>query len=172
MNRRIVIQLTAPSVLIGLLLFGSCVAGVWSINRVQTNLARILSKNVASLQAAQELEIRLRQLRFHSFFYVLDPRPERQELVRTDEQEFEVALARAKAATNTPEEKALVAAIDDGFRRYRAELERCRKRASTREPSSSSGPTATRSATLPRPARSSCASTRKRWNTPPSRAKA
>src|SRR5262245_52921012 len=111
MNRRIVVQVTAPTVLIGLLLFGSCVAGVWSINRLQRNLARILSDNVASLMAAQELEIRLRQLRFHSFIYVMDPGPMRQASVRADEEAFEVALARAQKAANDPEEEALVAAI-------------------------------------------------------------
>lgn len=122
MNRRIVLQVTAPTVLIGLLLFGSCVAGVWSINRLQRNLARILSDNVASLLAAQELEIRIRQLRFHLFVHVMDPRPERLEPVYEDERAFEVALAKAQEAANDPDEQALVAAIKDGYMRYRAEL--------------------------------------------------
>jgi two-component system sensor histidine kinase HydH len=124
MNRRIVVQVTAPTVLIGLLLFAACMASVWSINRLQRNLARILSNNVASLVAAQEIEIRLRQLRFHSFVYMMDPRPERRELVRADEQAFENALAQAQAAANDPEEQALVEAIKDGFIRYQAELAR------------------------------------------------
>ena len=36
-----------------------------------------MTENVTSLEAAQELEIRLRQLRFHSLLYVSDPTPER-----------------------------------------------------------------------------------------------
>src|SRR5258708_7617383 len=69
MSRRILIQVTAPAVLIGLILLGASLASVWSINRLQRNLAGILTGNVASLEAAQELEIKLRQLRFHSFVY-------------------------------------------------------------------------------------------------------
>ena len=74
MNRRMLLQITAPTVVIGAVLFGVCLASVWSINRLQANLAQILSENVTSLKAAQELEIQLRQLRFHSFLNVIEPR--------------------------------------------------------------------------------------------------
>lgn len=123
MNRRIVLQVTAPTVLIGLLLFGSSMAGVWSINRLQRNLANILSENVTSLQAAQELEIRLRQLRFHSFMYQIDPQPPRMDQVRSDERAFEEALAEARRAAYSPEEKVVVAAIETGYTLYREEIE-------------------------------------------------
>src|ERR1700724_97408 len=39
MNRRILLQVTAPAILIGLLLFGTCLVAVWYINRSQANLA-------------------------------------------------------------------------------------------------------------------------------------
>jgi signal transduction histidine kinase len=125
MNRSILIQITAPFVLIGLLLFGTCLASVWSINRLQRNLAHILTRNVIRLKTAQELEIKLRQLRFHSLVYVMDPKPERKELIDEDHTGFEAALAQAqslaKDATNA-EEKTIVQAIQEGYQRYRAEL--------------------------------------------------
>ena len=68
--------ITAPTLVIGSLLFGACLVSAWSINRLQANLATVLSRNVASLQAAQQLEINVRQLRFHAFVYLLDPDPE------------------------------------------------------------------------------------------------
>ena len=77
MNRRMLLQITAPTVILGAVLFGACLASVWSINRLQANLAQILSENVTSLQAAQELEIQLRQLRFHSFLNVIEPSAKR-----------------------------------------------------------------------------------------------
>jgi hypothetical protein len=61
-NQRLLLRVTAPAILVGLLLLAACVAGVWYINRLQTSLADVLNENVISSQAAQELEIRVRQL--------------------------------------------------------------------------------------------------------------
>src|SRR5262249_36969847 len=118
----ILIQITAPAVVIGLLLFGACLASVWSINHLQRNLANILSRNVTSLEAAQELEIKLRQLRFHSLVYVMDPQPTRQLPIDAHHQGFEAALTQAQSSAHQPEERTLVAAIQAGYQRYRAEL--------------------------------------------------
>src|SRR5437764_8540746 len=98
MNRRLLIQMTAPNVLIGLVLLATCLASVWSINRLQRNLAHILSENVTSLEAAQELEIQLRQIRFHSFLNVIDPRREREQRIENAQQAFETALTQARRA--------------------------------------------------------------------------
>src|SRR5436309_2448667 len=122
MNRRILIQLTAPTVLIGAVLFGACMTSVWLINHLQANLAQILQENVASLEAAQELEVQLRQLRFHSFLRIIDPKKQRDEFVENDHHAFEQALAKVRYAARKPQEKALVQKIQDGYQRYRAEL--------------------------------------------------
>ncbi|MGE3808423.1 MAG: hypothetical protein AB7K24_27485, partial [Gemmataceae bacterium] len=63
MNRRILLQATAPAVVIGLVLFGACIVSAWYINRLQTKMAEIMSHNVASLHAAKQLEISLGQMR-------------------------------------------------------------------------------------------------------------
>jgi hypothetical protein len=60
MSRRIFLQVTAPAVLIGVLLVTVCVASLWSIRQLQANLNSILAENVASLEAAGELEVKLR----------------------------------------------------------------------------------------------------------------
>ena len=49
MNHRILIQVTAPAVVIGLLLFGACLIGAWQISRLQSNMQHIVADNVASL---------------------------------------------------------------------------------------------------------------------------
>src|SRR5947209_5185079 len=100
MNRRILIQVSAPSILVGLLLLGTCLAGVWYISGLERDLSRVLSENVDSLQAAQELEIRVRQLRFHCFLYLIDPRPERLAPIDQDHQSFESALQTAQRAAD------------------------------------------------------------------------
>ena len=122
MNRRILIQLTAPTVLIGAVLFGACMTSVWLINHLQANLAQILQENVASLKAAQELEIQLRQLRFHSFLRIIDPNEQREQIVEQDHQRFEQALAKVQRAARKPQEQELVQKIKDGYKRYRDEL--------------------------------------------------
>src|SRR5436853_6655658 len=78
MNRRILFQFSAPTAIIGLVLFSACLGSAWSIHRLQKNLTSILKDNVTSLEAAQNLEISLRQLPFHAFMQVIDPNPEPQ----------------------------------------------------------------------------------------------
>jgi signal transduction histidine kinase len=117
------VQVTLPAVLIGLILFGTSLIGVWSIRRLEASHALIISKNVRSLQAALEMEIRLRQLRFHSLIYLMGPTPERRQSIEEDHHKFEEALEAARYLANLPGEKDLVQAIDEGYTRYRAELD-------------------------------------------------
>ncbi len=123
MNRRILIQVTTPAVVIGLLLLGACLASAWYINRLQTSMARLLSQNVASVRAAHQLEMSLRQLRFHAFLYLVDPRPDRLGLIEEDQQAFEEGLQLAREASTTPEEGERLEQIEAGYGRYRAELD-------------------------------------------------
>jgi signal transduction histidine kinase len=94
-------------------------------------MAANLAENVASLQAAQELEIRVRQLRFHCFLYLIDPTPKRLEPIAIDEQNFEAALARARESADAPEEIAWVEAISAGYRQYQDELAALRRDVAT-----------------------------------------
>ncbi len=122
MNRRILLQVTAPAMVIGLLLLAACLAGAWYTNRLQKDLTRIRTKNVISLQAAQKLEISLRQLRFHSFLYLLDPKPIRLEPIQDDHDAFEKALRLAKESVQTSEEGEYVTQIEEGYQHYLREL--------------------------------------------------
>src|SRR5438270_13850842 len=133
MNHRLLIRVTAPAVAIGLLLFASCLASIRYINRLQANLD-ILAENVKSLQAAQELEIRVRQMRFHTMLYLLDPEPARLDPIKADQERFEEALTMAHRASTTDEERKYVRAIEAGYRDYQAEQARLRKAAAEGRP--------------------------------------
>jgi signal transduction histidine kinase len=126
MNRRLLIQVTTPTAIIGAVLFIVCLIIAWQINRLETNLAHILSKNVTSLKAAQELEIRVRQLRNHCFLYLIEPTPQRLEPIELDNQHFEEALQIAQRSANSPREREIVAAIQTGYQQYRDELAKLR----------------------------------------------
>jgi signal transduction histidine kinase len=138
MNRRIFIQVTAPALLIGLLLLGACLASAWYITRLQKNLANILLQNVKGVQAAQELEITLRQLRFHSFLYMIDPTPAPNDPIKEDHQRFKKALARARelveSPASVPDGEKLVREIEKGFGQYQEDLEKLRTEISRTEP--------------------------------------
>jgi two-component system, NtrC family, sensor histidine kinase HydH len=114
MNRRILIQVTTPALLIGLLLLAACMASAWYINRLQTNLDKIRLENVASLRAALDLEMSLRQLRYHDFLYLGDPRPSRLQPIEQDRDKFTAALRQARGSARTPKEIYYVNQIDEG----------------------------------------------------------
>src|SRR5262249_22832870 len=121
-DRKLLIRVTAPAVAIGLLLLGTCAAGVAYINRLQKNLTNILSQNVASLQAAQELEIRVRQLRFHNLPYFLHPTPSRLAPTEADQEHSEEAMVAARESATTGEQRDLVRLIEDRYQKYHAEM--------------------------------------------------
>src|ERR1700722_13335385 len=122
MNRKLLLQITAPSVLIGLVFFMACLIGVWFTLRSQRHLTRLLSQEVASLQAAQELEIRVRQLQFRNFLNLVDPTHPQQEPIDKAHGNFENALDRARQSASTPRERDAVDAIAAGYQRYQREL--------------------------------------------------
>jgi signal transduction histidine kinase len=121
MNYRLLLRVTAPAAAIGLLLFAACAASVWYVNRLQSDLAAVLGENATSLQAAQELEIRVRQLRFHTLLYLMDLKEERLARIDQDQKGFEEALASARRAAKSPEEVACVHDIETAYAQYRAE---------------------------------------------------
>jgi signal transduction histidine kinase len=126
MNRKLLIQVTAPAVVIGFLLFGACLVSAWYINRLQSNLTDIRLENVTSLHAAQQLEIYVRQLRFHCYLYLIDPRPALLEDIRKDDEAFEHWLGEARKSANEPDEFTIVAKIKEGYDRYRRDFDRMR----------------------------------------------
>jgi two-component system sensor histidine kinase HydH len=132
MERRILIQVTMPAVAIGAILLGTCSVSVWYINQLQSNLTNVLSRNVTSLEAAQELEIRVRQLRYHCLLSIIDPKPAYREAMDKDHRRFEDALAVAKWSANTAREQAVIQAIDVGYQRYHQELAELRKQEARR----------------------------------------
>src|SRR5262249_14093618 len=126
MNRRILMQVAGPAIVIGVLLFATCLFSAWYISRLQTNLANILSQNVSSLEAAQELEIRVRQLRFHSFLYLIDSDAARLDKINDDHVQVEKALEHAWRSANTEDEYKLLQQIDAAYQQYRGELAQLR----------------------------------------------
>lgn len=134
MNRRLLILVSAPAVLIGLLLLGVCLAGARYVNHLQAQLSDILTSNVVSMEAAQQLETQVRQLRFHSFLYLMDPAPSLLADVQTDEQQFAEWLKRAEKVAFTSEEQQIVHAIRESYNDYERGLDKLRAEAELHGP--------------------------------------
>jgi signal transduction histidine kinase len=137
MNRKILIRVTAPAVLIGLFLLAACVVGARYINQLQANLTTVLGQRVKSLKAAQELEISVRQLRFRSLLYLAHQTPPRVETaaktqerlrsIETAQQDFQESLEIVRVtAAGSDEETAVVEAIQTGYDEYRDEMDKLR----------------------------------------------
>ena len=124
MNRKLLLRITLPSVLFGLVLFAACLLSIRYIHRLQANLADILAENVVRLQNVQDLEIQVRQLRFHMFLYMLDPQPERMTRVVEDEKAFETAFEATRKTTTEEQEQKLLKEIESTYRNYKGEQER------------------------------------------------
>src|SRR5262245_5628848 len=133
MNRRILLQVAAAPVLIGLVLTGACLVGAWYVNRLQTNLANIVARDMAGMQAAQQLEISVRKLRSHCYVYLVDPSPELQREIDSDQELFKRCLERAEQVAFTDEARSYVQAIRDGYKHYDLEFERLREEADRNE---------------------------------------
>jgi two-component system sensor histidine kinase HydH len=119
MNRKLLLRFTIPSVIIGLFLFAACLVSIRYIHRLQASLADILNQNVASLQAVQELEIQVRQLRFHTVLYLLHPQDKWLARIKDDQMQFEAALEKVRDVSPTAEEKNLVKEINDTYEEYK-----------------------------------------------------
>lgn len=124
MNRRILLQVATPAVLVGLVLLGTCLVTAWYVNRLQANMTSILADHVSSLRAAQQMEIHVRKLRFHCFLFLIEPEPTLEKDIREDQTEFEKSLHRAEVVAYTAPEKDYLRSVRAGYETYRREFER------------------------------------------------
>src|SRR5262245_20921311 len=113
---------SGPLVALGALLAVACLASTWYINRLQSDLAGTVRHDAARMEAASELQVWLRQLRFHSLMYAADPTPARRWQVAEDRRLVAAALADARHECHSPDDLELLDAIERGYREYEAGL--------------------------------------------------
>jgi len=126
MNRRILLLVTAPAAIIGVVLCITSLGGAWLVNQLQYNNSRVLSLNVTSLEAAQDLEICLRKLRFYCYLFLVDPDQSLLQIIDQVNADFRRSLAVAWHSANVPEEEQYLHRIEEGFERYQTEFQRLR----------------------------------------------
>src|SRR3954471_16653997 len=124
MTSQFVTRLTAPLAVVSGILLVSAVGSALYVRGEQRSVAALLAENVASVRAAQELEISIREVRPQFDRYLitgdrkyLDPVPR---LKRRTAQ----ALAAAEDAANTAEEQALMWRLRRGYDHFFSQYDR------------------------------------------------
>ena len=132
MKRKLLLRITVPSVLFGVVLFAACLLSIRYIHRLQSNLADILTDNVNSLQAVQELEIQVRQLRFHTVFYLSRPQPELLQRIEDDQTKFEKRSTPCGRRCAPRRNGTFLRTIEKTYEQYKSEHEQLIARAQGR----------------------------------------
>jgi signal transduction histidine kinase len=100
----------------------ACLASTWYINRLQADLARAIRHDTARMEAADALQVWLRQLRFHALMCAADPSAARRWQVAEDRRLVVAALADARRASPAPDDVNLLDAIEQGYHEYEAAM--------------------------------------------------
>ncbi len=122
MKKLLLSRYSGPLVALGGLLAVACLASTYAINQLQAGLARAVRYEVTRMEAASELQIRLRQLRFHSVMLAADPTPARQWQVAEDRRLVAAALTDAREAGQAAEDVPLLNAVERGYKEYETGL--------------------------------------------------
>jgi signal transduction histidine kinase len=122
MNYFLIGRYSWPLVSLGVLLAAACLASTWYINHLQSDLARAVRHDATRMEAADELQIHLRHLRFHSLMLAADPTGARRKAVDDDRRLVLGALATARREAHSEDDQRLLDTIESGYRAYEAGL--------------------------------------------------
>ena len=120
---RLVLKVSAPGVLAGLTLSVACLSAAWVLNRLHRDTTDRFPAHMAALEAAQKLEIDVRDLRFLLLLQQLSPADDYSARVADVHADIDEALAQARASAMHPDQMRVIGRIDAEFRTYLREAE-------------------------------------------------
>lgn len=124
MSWQLLIRLTAPFAAVSVLVFLLGAAAAWYVNRLQTDLSDVLTVNVASVRAAEELEIGLHEIRGEVKEYLYTGDHAHLKSVERLRLETGNWLRRAEQLAMTPEEQDLIGQVRKVYEQFFAEFDR------------------------------------------------
>lgn len=122
MNRRLLLLVSSPALLLGIALLAACTASAAVLHSLQARMAQEVNTKLAGLRAARDMEIALRDLRFNGLVNTFAPSAESRRAIAADHEEFEKALIQARAAC-VHEQTPTVESIRQCYEAYRKEIE-------------------------------------------------
>ncbi|HVK10866.1 MAG TPA: hypothetical protein VM597_19005 [Gemmataceae bacterium] len=123
MGPNLMTRLTVPLTLVSAMLLLTAGGAAWYVHRLQATYAAVMANEVASVQAAQELEISVREVQAQFDRYLITRDRKHLDAVPRLKQRTEAALAEAERLAMTPPEKALMARVRLGFDHFFREYE-------------------------------------------------
>lgn len=123
MTPRIVTRLTLPIATVSALLLGLAVVAAWYIQDMQERASGPIASSVASMTAAQELEISTRELSVQCNRYLITLEDKYLEKVPDLKHRITAALDDARAASTVPEADELIGRITKGRDDFYAEYD-------------------------------------------------
>ena len=120
---RLVLKVAAPGVIAGLALSATCLSAAWILHRLHRETTDRFPAHMAALEAAQQLEIDVRDLRFLLLLQQLSPADDYSVRVAAVHADIDDALAQARASALHPDQTRVIERIDVEFRTYLREAE-------------------------------------------------
>ncbi|HEY1186527.1 MAG TPA: ATP-binding protein [Gemmata sp.] len=124
MQSRLVARLTAPVVAVSVLLVAVAAGAAWYAHNSQRNVSLMLDSHVASVHAAQELEISLREIHVQFDRYLITGQRKHLGPVPRLRARAAEALAGAENVATTEQEQLLMRRVRKGYEHFFVEYDR------------------------------------------------
>jgi two-component system, NtrC family, sensor histidine kinase HydH len=124
MNAKFVLRMTAPMVVVSLLLLGVGIVSAWYVHSLQKESSDVVALDVASMLAAEDIEIKMREVRSALNGYLRTGEASYLNAVPELERTTEKLLASARQSARRDQELDFISQIEQGCRRFYDEVDR------------------------------------------------
>jgi len=124
MQTRLVARVTAPVIAVSAVLILVALGAAWYVRDSQQTISTVIVSNVASVQAAQELEISFREIHVQFDRYLITLDRKHLESVPVLRRRTAEVLAEAEAAAGSAQEQALMKRVRQGYEHFFEEYDR------------------------------------------------
>jgi two-component system sensor histidine kinase HydH len=123
MNARLMVRVTAPTVAVSLLLLAVGAVAAWYMKRLQKESSDFLAVNMASVRAAEEIEIGLREAQIHLYKFLRSGGRDHLDAITAIRHETDRWMHEADRLSDSPRENELMARAKRGYARFFSEFD-------------------------------------------------
>lgn len=131
MKVQLAVRMFTPLAITSLLLLALGAVSAWYVHRLQKQVSQVMALNVASVRAAEELEIGIHKVIVHLKDYLIQGNRQHLGKVETIRPELDAAVVQAANLATTPREQELMRRVRQGHDHFIVEFERLTRRDTT-----------------------------------------